>query len=166
MNKRFIILTLVFLFSIYFSCRQAEEVTEDFGVKALTAEDVAAIEAMGAAIDEAGLAGDWDAFAAMFAEDLVMMPPNMPALEGRDAWLEWIRTMGVNMTESQYKFEKIEGYGDLAYAVATYTETFSVAGVEDPIYDEGKILSILRKQADGAWRFTYWMWASNLPLNE
>ena len=56
----------------------------------LTAEDVAAIEAMGPAIDEAGIAGDWDAFAAMFAEDLVMMPPNMPALEGRAAWLEWV----------------------------------------------------------------------------
>jgi hypothetical protein len=65
-----------------------------------------------------------------------------------------------------YWFHEIVGYGDMAYAVAAYTETFSIAGVEEPIYDEGKILAILREQTDGSWLFTRWMWASDLPIPE
>ena len=35
----------------------------------LTEEDIAAIKSVGPALDEAALAGDWDAFLDLFAED-------------------------------------------------------------------------------------------------
>ncbi|MGD9346957.1 MAG: nuclear transport factor 2 family protein [Candidatus Aminicenantes bacterium] len=166
MKKYQFIFPLVFALCLVFACQQAEEMAEDVGAAPLTDEDLAAIKAMGPVIDEAGLAGDWEAFSKIFAEDMLMMPPNMPVIEGRSAWMEWIKSMDVKMTESKYEFQEIDGYGDMAYAVATYTETFSMAGAEEPIYDEGTILAILRKQADGAWVFTRWIWASKLPLSE
>ena len=166
MKKLLVILPLFLLICFTFSCQQGEEVAEEVGVKALTDEDMAAIEALGPAIDELGLAGDWDAFFEMFTEDMLMMPPNMPAIKGRAAYKAWVTSMGFTMTESSYKFQEIAGYGDIAYAVATYTETFSLEGVEEPIYDEGKILTILHKQPDGSWLFSKWMWASDLPLTE
>ena len=166
MKKLLLILPLVLLLCFSFSCQKAEEVAEKPGVKPLADEDVAAIKALGPAINEMGIAGDWDAFTKLFAEDLVMMPPNMPAIEGRSAYMNFLLSMNIKMTESNYEFQEIFGYGDLAYATATYTETFSLGDSEEPIYDEGKILTILRKQPDGSWLFSRWMWASNLPLAE
>ena len=166
MKKLFMILPMVFLLCFTFSCQKAEEVAEEVGVKPLADEDVAAIKALGNAIDELGLAGDWDAFVNMFTDDLLMMPPNAPAIKGRTTYFTWIMSMSFTMTESNFEFNEINGYGDLAYATATYTETFSIAGVEEPIYDEGKILTILRKQPDGFWLFSRWMWTSDLPLPE
>ena len=42
----------------------------------LSEEDVAAIKSLGAALDEAALASDWGALAALLTEDAVFMPPN------------------------------------------------------------------------------------------
>ncbi len=170
MKKLLLIVPLVFLLCFAFGCQKAEEVAEetvaDVTVAPLTDEDVATIKALGPAIDELGLAGNWDAFVEIFAEDLIMMPVNSPAIKGRSTYLEWIKSMGVTMTESNFEFNEIDGYGDIAYAIATYTETFTLEGVEEPIYDEGKILTVLRKQPDGSWLFARWMWASDLPLPE
>ena len=166
MKKQFMILPLVLVLCLTFSCQKAEEVTEEVGAKPLSNEDVAAIKALGPAINEMNIAGDWDAFTKLFAEDLVMMPPNMPAIKGRSAYMDFLISMSVKMTEANYAFQEINGYGDIAYATATYTETFSLGGSEEPIYDEGKILTILRKQPDGSWLFSRWMWASDLPLAE
>jgi len=167
MKKVFMILPLVLVLCFFCGCeKEADKAAVEVGVKALTTEDVAAIKALGPAIDKAALIGNWDAFFELFAEDMVMMPPNMPAVKGRPAYVAWFKSMDVKFTESNYKVDKIDGYGDIAYATATYTETFSIAGVEEPIYDEGKILTILRKQPDGSWLFSIWMWASDLPLAE
>jgi len=166
MKKLALILPLLILLIFSFGCEQGEEAAEEAGVKALTDEDVAAIKALGPAIDEIGLAGDWDKFVQMFAEDVVMMPPNNPAVKGRATYLAWIQSMGVKMTDSEFTFHEIAGYGDIAYATATYTEAFTIAGIDEPIADEGKILTILRKQPDGSWLFALWMWNSNLPLTQ
>jgi ketosteroid isomerase-like protein len=166
MKKLFMVLPLVFLLCFTFSCQQAEDVVEEGMVAPLSAEDVAAIKALGPAFNNVALAGDWDAFFKMLTEDFIMMPPNIPTMKGRAAYEEWFRSMDVVMTEVNYEMHEIAGYGDMAYAAATYTETFSIKGVEEPIYDEGKILTILRKQPDGSWLFSRWMWASDLPLPE
>jgi ketosteroid isomerase-like protein len=166
MKKSLMIIPLVILLCFTFSCQQGEEVAEEVGVKALSDADVAAIKALGPAFNKAMLAGDWGAFFEMLSEDFLMLPPNNPAIKGRSAYKAWIKSMGVMITECNYQFNEIDGYGDIAYATATYTETFSLEGVEEPIYDEGKILTILRKQPDGSWLFSIWMWASDLPLPE
>jgi uncharacterized protein (TIGR02246 family) len=165
--KRYLsVVSLALLVCFIGSCHEGQEVSTGGAVTALTDEDIATITKMGPAIDQAGLSGDFATMADMFTEDMLMMVPNGPPLEGRSAWLEWIKSMGVEMTESEYDFDVIEGYGDLAYAVATYKETFKAAGAETPIHDEGRILTILRKQDDGSWKFKYWMWASTVPLSE
>ncbi len=167
MKRLFYIIPMVFLLCFAFGCqKQAEEVAEEPRVEPLSDEDVAAIKALGPAIDEMGIAGDWDAFTKLFAENLIMMVPNMPAIKGNSAYRDFLISMNVKMTKSNYEIQEIFGYGDLAYATATYTETFSLGDSEESIYDEGKILTILRKQPDGSWLFSRWMWASNLPLPE
>ena len=134
------------------------------GVGPLSEEDVAAIKAVGPALDEAALAGDWSALGAMFTEDALVLSPNMPMYQGRAALLEFIESAEFAVTRHSIEFPEVDGYGDIAYARGTYDEAFTLGGTEDLIEDVGKILAILRKQPNGSWLITRWITNSDLPL--
>ncbi len=134
------------------------------GVAPLSEEDVAAIKAVGPALDEAALAGDWSAIGAMFTEDALVLSPNAPAYQGRSALLEFIESAQLAVTRHIIEFPEVDGYGDIAYARGTYDEAFTTGGTEDLIEDVGKIVAILRKQADGSWLIANWITNSDLPL--
>ncbi len=149
-------LTLMFAAA---ACQPAAET-----VGPLSDEDVAAIGALHEEQIEAGLAGDWDAVGAFFAEDLVYMPPNFPVVHGRAAWVDWAKAMGFDIIEMTTEILDIDGRGDLAYLQGAYSQTFTVEGMPGPISDTGKFLWILRKQPDGAWLITIWIWnADRIP---
>jgi len=167
MKKLLMIIPLVILLCFTFGCqKQAEEVAEEVGVKALSNEDVAAIKALGPALDEAALAGDWDAVVALFTEDGMWMGPNSPITQGHSAMMDLLESSGMTVTEHKVELVEVDGCGDIAYGRATWVETFSIEGVAEPIKEEGKILAIFRKQPDGSWRIAFWMWNSDLPLPE
>ena len=166
MKKLFIVLPLVFLLCFTFGCQKGEEVAEEVGAKPLSAEDVAAIKAIGPALDEAVLAGDWDAVSALFTEDVVMMGPNSPIIQGRSALMELLESSGMTVSEHMVKIVEVDGYGDIAYGRATWKESFSIEGVAEPIKEEGKILAIFRKQSDGSWLMAVEMWNSDLSFPE
>ena len=132
----------------------------------LSEEDVAAIRSLGEALDEAALASDWGALAALLTEDAVFMPPNGTTMEGRAAIQESIESIGLVMTEHTFEFTDVGGQGDIAYGRANYTETFTVGGVAPAIEDAGKVLGILRRQPDDSWLIAVWCWNSDLPLPE
>lgn len=133
-------------------------------VAPLSEEDVAAIRAMGPALDEAALAGDWSTLGAMFAEDALVMSPNVPMDHGRSALLKFIEAAELAVTKHIIEFPEVDGCGDVAYARGTYDEIFTKAGTEGQVEDVGKILAILRRQSDGSWLFTRWISNSDLPL--
>ena len=134
------------------------------GAEPLSQEDVAAIKAVGPALDEVALAGDWDAVGAIFAEDALVMSPNMPSYQGRAALLEFVESAQLAITRHSIEFPEVDGYGDIAYARGTYDEAFTMGGVEELVEDVGKILAILRKQPDGSWLIARWITNSDLPL--
>jgi len=118
---------------------------------ALSADDVAAINGVIDAVIEADLAGDWAAVAENFVEDLVYMPPNLPAVEGRAAWLEWVQSLDFKIIELAVDVHEIDGRGDLAFVRGKYAETLA-EGDAEPMELDGKWIWILRKQADGSWK--------------
>jgi uncharacterized protein (TIGR02246 family) len=134
-------------------------------IEPITQEDIAEIKALGSALDAAALAGDWDAIAALFTEDVCLMFPNGPTLRGREEFREWLGSVEYSASEHRIEFQEVDGYGDLAYARGKGTETFIVTGMETPVTDTAKILSIVRKQAEGSWRIAIWMWSSDLPVS-
>jgi len=167
MKKLFVILPLVLVLCFVCGCEKVDDdVTAEVGVKALSAEDVAAIKSLAIPFDKAALGGDWNTLVASFTEDVVLMSPNGPSIQGHSAFKEMLESLGLTITEHKIEFVEVDGYGDIAYAKGTYVETYSIEGVEEPIKDKGKILTILRKQADGTWLFAIWMNNSNLPLPE
>ena len=130
----------------------------------LSEEDVAAIRGASQAWAEA-LKADDDAAAVAFAtEDAVLMPPNMPAFQGRPALEEFLA--GFTVTESSETRLEIEGRGDLAFERAAYVVSFVPEGQTEPTAYPGKYLKIWRKQADGTWLMAVDIWNHDQPLPE
>jgi uncharacterized protein (TIGR02246 family) len=131
----------------------------------LSEEDVAAIKASADVFVEAVLAGDWAAFAALYTEDAVFMPPNGPVVEGRVAIQAFLEPFP-SITQYEATIVQIDGRGNLAFVRATYSETYIVEGTPEPIHDTGKFVEIWRKQPDGKWLIAVEIWNSDLPLPE
>jgi uncharacterized protein (TIGR02246 family) len=123
---------------------------------------MAAHEATSQAWLEAARAGDWAAAAATYTEDAVLLPPNQATVVGRSNIQEALGAFPP-ITAIDLQVTEVEGRGDLAYVIGTYTMTVAPEGA-DPITDSGKYLEIRRKQADGSWLLTHDMYSSDLPL--
>lgn len=100
-----------------------------------------------------------------YADDAVVMPPNIPALTSKEA----IRTLWKSMLGSPdfsggWKPAKVEvaRSGDFAYVSGSY-EFNEKDDDGKPITDKGKYLEIWKKQADGNWKCVADMFSSDLP---
>ncbi|MGD2153820.1 MAG: SgcJ/EcaC family oxidoreductase [Gemmatimonadales bacterium] len=132
----------------------------------LSEEDVAAINDLAERrMVEALLAEDFAAFAALFTEDAVRMPPNEPLHEGRAAIEAWTTSNWGPLTTTEFtqRALEIDGRGDLAYVRGVYSATVEVPGVPEPITEDGKMLAILRKQPDGSWLVSRAIYNADAP---
>ena len=162
------IIPLVILLCFTFGCQQlGEEVAEEVGVKALSDEDIAAIKAIGPAIDKASLALDIDALLELWTEDTLLMNPNETIIQGRAGVAEYYKAFETaTMKEHNHELLEVDGYGDIAYARGAYKVVYILEGIDEPVEDKGKTLLILRKQSNGSWLIALFSWSSDLPLSE
>ncbi len=130
--------------------------------------DAAAIEAMREAEEAAIVAGDVDAFMALFASDAISMSPNEPAIVGPDAIREWIEDFigGVTFTLESYETEDVKVDGDLAVEYYTGVWTMTPVGGGDPMTENIKGLHVYERQEDGSWKILWDISNSNNPLPE
>lgn len=133
------------------------------GVGPLSEEDVANIRSAHAAYQEVALAKDWSAVVQYYTTDAVIMPPNQPAVHGRDAIRDWYATFP-SVTEVELPIVEIDGRGDIAYVRGTYTLTMVIEGAPEPVTDTGKNLAIWRREPDGSWLMAVDTFNSDLAL--
>lgn len=105
---------------------------------------------------------DWAAFAAtLYTEDATVLPPNGPPAKGREA-IVGILNGFPPVVEFKQARQQIDGVGDLAYEIQTYTTTFAPPGLPQ-VSDTGKVVWVWKKQTDGSWKILVEMWNSDLP---
>lgn len=131
----------------------------------ITQADRDAIDAVRSAFREAVLAGDVAGLLALYTDDAVEMPPNMPMNSGKAA-IETANTSNPMPSAFSMTPMETEGVGDLAYDRGTYSFAMSVEGAPEPMTETGKYLVLLRKQADGSWLMSTVIWNSDMPLPE
>ena len=115
----------------------------------LTPEEVAAIKSINDVFAGYVVAKDWDALMELYTEDVVMMPPGSPLVQGRAALKEWFGAFPP-VSAMEIGVHHVGGTGDLAYVLGWYTMTIEMEGA-DPINDRGKFIEVRKKQADGSW---------------
>ncbi|HEX8170166.1 MAG TPA: SgcJ/EcaC family oxidoreductase [Thermoanaerobaculia bacterium] len=117
-------------------------------------DDVEQIRTLIRQWDEATRNGDVGAIAAMVTDDCVFHAPNAEPIRGRDALrAAMFRVFGAYVLEPAFDVEEIVVSGEWAFCRAT--DRVSAAPLEsgEPITLAGWALSVLRREADGAWRF-------------
>jgi len=126
-------------------------------------DDVQAIKQLGEEYFEAANLGDANRCIATMAPDVVIMPPDRPSIAGKKELRrlshDYHAKFKLNYT---LVYDEVEVMGDLAFARATATGTrtaLSDGSVEKLLW---RNLWILKRQADGKWKF--WRIIFNSPL--
>jgi uncharacterized protein (TIGR02246 family) len=133
--------------------QEAEVMVAD---EAMEDEVRAEIEAIGAEFS-AALNGDDPASAAdTYTEDAVVMPPNMDALEGRDAIREFFAE-GMDGGQLALDTWNVQASGDQAIETGGYT----ITGADGSHLDHGKYVVVLTQTDDG-WKMKYDIWNSSM----
>jgi ketosteroid isomerase-like protein len=127
-------------------------------------EFIAAARALDAAFVRHTKAGEVDRLvAACYADDALVLPPNLPLVQGRGQIRELFREMLEGGADDVVR-ETIALHvaGDLGYGVGTYTIAIS-SPARELVRETGKHVLIYRRQADGAWKVAVDMFSGDLP---
>jgi len=104
-------------------------------------------------------AGDATFFEGVSAEDVIVMPPGMPAVSGRTATVAFMSTfLGQFELRIQYVSEEIQVHGDLGLDRGTSSQTLTPKGGGDGNRESGKYLWIYSRRSDGGWEFSRVIW--------
>jgi ketosteroid isomerase-like protein len=110
--------------------------------------------------------GDVDQLVAGYAEDIVMMPPNEPAVIGREAVRSWAEAMFGQVTiNGRYTSSEVIVSGD--WAIDRYVgvlTTMPKAG-GDTGEERIKGVHIMRRQPDGTWLIAQDVWNADAPAS-
>ncbi len=138
--------------------------TESGAAAPLTQTDLAAIGAADSAFAAASNAGNLDALVAVYAADATLLPPNAPAMKGSEAIRGfWGGFLSAYEVEMELTSQEAEGRGDLAYVVGRYRFAATPKAKGPELKDEGKYVEVLKRQADGSWKYVVDIYNSDLP---
>lgn len=142
------LLGLLVLLSLFAAC-QSQTAASD-----TRAADEATLKNLDAEWSKAAGAKDPDKTASYYSDDALILPPNMPSLQGKQqARAMWQGMFSVPGFGGGWKATKVEvaRSGDLGYVTGTY-ELSETDARGKPMVDKGKYLEIWKKQADGSWK--------------
>lgn len=112
-------------------------------------------------------AGDMDRWLALWTEDGVQMPPDEPAVVGKES----IRARNQRVAD-RFTFDigitnaEVRTAGDWAYARGTYRASLTPKQGGKPIPIDGKYMTILARQADGSWKIHRDIFNSNVAAGK
>jgi ketosteroid isomerase-like protein len=126
-------------------------------VAEFTAQDEAAIRRMFDVSPGYIKAGDFASWAALYADDGVLQPPNAPRIKGRSNLQAWGEAFP-QVLDLAFFDVQIRGEGHLAYGTSGYR-----LEVKDAAPETGKQLVVFRRATDGSWKIVAASFNSDLP---
>ena len=110
-------------------------------------------------------AGDAEAYAAVWDENGIQMPPNGPRVVGREAIAEGMAAIfaeydvDIETTDGQMIYEG----GDYIVTHCNFTRKSTPKNGGEPLEFDGKVVSVWRRQDDGSWKLYIDCFNSNTP---
>ena len=111
-------------------------------------------------------AGDVDGLMTVFADDVVYMPPNDTTLYGKAEVKSWHEEYFQYFRPTIFTFPEIDVTITGDWAVARYPYIIAIVPVSGGtrIRDDGRILSIWKRDTDGSWKIWQSLWNSIKPI--
>ncbi len=116
-------------------------------------------------LSKAMLANDRETMLNFYADDVISLPSYAEMIMGKDNIKEAMMkqdTMSSKMTEFNLVSKKLIMSGDLLLDVGTYELTMNVRGMDEPVMDHGKYLTVYEKQNDNSWKIKVETWNSDI----
>jgi uncharacterized protein (TIGR02246 family) len=131
--------------------------------RSLAESDLDALNRLQKQVDSAIIAGDTERYLTLITDDAVLMPPNGPAVSGKNAIGSWNRAMSSQFRIQDYasRDDEMVVTGDWAFRRATMNWTLTPTAGGAPVRDTGKFIIIYRRQQDGSWKVAGDIWSSN-----
>jgi uncharacterized protein (TIGR02246 family) len=109
-------------------------------------------------------AGDAGAWAALFADDGVQMPPHAPACVGRRAIESWSSGfMDLFRLRFALSADEVRVLGDWAFERGTYTIHLDPKAGGPSTQEAGKYITIYQRDPGEGWRIARDIWNSSEP---
>ena len=100
--------------------------------------------------------------AAVYTDDGQVLPPNSDVVSGKQAIQRlWQGAMDMGIKAVKLETVEVEGYGNTAYEVGTFT----LQGAAGQVIDAGKYV-VIWKQEGGQWKLHRDIWNSSRPAPE
>ena len=164
---RFLTIVTVALLLTHLGCTHSDGESElDRDASARHAADVQAILDLERSVFDAQIAGDFEAWLGFFAEDAIVMVPNLPALTSKEAIREWNKPYfdQFHLHEESDQRE-VEVAGDWGYIRAHWIWTLTRKDDGEIVKDSGNSTWIVRKQPDSSWKITRGIYNSENPVS-
>jgi ketosteroid isomerase-like protein len=127
--------------------------------------DAAAIRRSDSLMVSAINAHDLDAWLGFLTEDIRLLPPGEPAVDGKAAvgpMLAGYLALPGFVMRHRARVIGVSQSGDLAYLTYRYEAT-AADSAQGTVTQRGKDLSIYRRQPDGSWKVAVDMWSPDEP---
>ncbi len=117
-------------------------------------------------IDAAWLSEDADIIISHLADDVILMPPNVGKVTGKEENRNFLQGFfdHFTMTELKTMEREVIVSGDLAFERGLYEWVIVPEGEGEGTSDEVNFLGIWQRQSDGAWREVRAIWNSTKPI--
>jgi len=154
-------LSLFILLSIVACAPAAEEAVEG---ATTTEADLEAISEVRGQEMAAINAGNVEGFLTILTEDVIAMPPNEPAIIGKDAVESWLQNLLDQFAvQADYTASDIVVAGDWAFEHFSGDWTLTPKAGGEPIAETFKGIHIYQRQPDGSWKIAWDTWNSDNP---
>lgn len=150
-KSAFLILFVMFTAGTAFSQTSAEYKTK--------------IEAMNKEMVKNMIAGNSEKMLAMYTDDAVSLPSYEPMHDGLPAIKKASEDMaksGVKFTSFEPTVVKVLVNGNMITEIGTYKVTMTMPGMDQPMNDHGKYLTVWEKQKDGSLKVKIETWNSDV----
>jgi len=124
----------------------------------LTERDIASLEATIDRLTKLANENNVTAWLPMLADDVVFLPPNEPAIVGKEAVGHFLETFPPFKRHTA-KCLQFEGHKDLAWIRGSYDMTIEVEG--KPVRSVGKWTGTARMEPNGTWLMLSDMWSAD-----
>jgi uncharacterized protein (TIGR02246 family) len=152
------VIPLIFLLFIASGCEERERVLVE--PKADVGADIQAIRNITEKWQVAINAGDLDTLMSFYSEDAIKIPPNEPAVRGKDAIRSgYQKLFEKNIRQEKHVVADIKISGDLAVTNTTWTLPGITEKAEGPSKPTGNWIRIFGRQPDGSWKIIYMIWS-------
>ncbi len=164
MKKLLMVIPLVILLCITFSCQQEEEEVEE---RVIDVEaDIEAIRNWVNKSYATAESGDLEGYLDFWTENVIWMPRNTPTIQGISAVREYVQPYVEQLTSHVViSIKEIRIVNDFAFARINTEEKYTPkTGEGEPIDLNLKNIFLLQRMTDGTWLGTHCIWNSNDPL--